>query len=128
MRPTVTVYPRRAVSPTRIGDIVIPTGTFILVSPWLMGRDERLYDDPLVFDPDRFVRNPDLRVPLSFGSGQRACIGERMALLEAKLVLGMMLWHGFFTLQVPVESVHLYSAITLRPYPGLPVSLTLWGA
>ena len=48
-------------------------------------HDEGIYPDPLVFDPDRFIKdgkiNPDIRDPAvaAFGFGRRICPGRFMA-------------------------------------------------
>lgn len=53
-------------------------------------RDERYYADPDAFIPERFSednkRNIDMNTYLPFGSGPRACIASRFALLQLKAV------------------------------------------
>jgi cytochrome P450 len=66
-------------------------GTVALVSFWTMHRDPKLWDDPLTFDPDRFL--PERTQGRSrwqyrpFGGGPRSCVGDHFAMLEATLAL-----------------------------------------
>ncbi|CAE6446751.1 unnamed protein product [Rhizoctonia solani] len=52
----------------------IPKGTVLIGNIWAMSRDESIYKDPEVFDPDRFL---DPKVPplSAFGWGRRKCPG-----------------------------------------------------
>ena len=56
-----------------------------------MQRDPTLWDAPLTFDPGRFAdgatRGRDRWQYLPFGAGQRSCIGDHFAMLEATLAL-----------------------------------------
>ncbi|KAH7335707.1 cytochrome P450, partial [Rhizoctonia solani] len=62
----------------------IERGTVVIGNVWAMTRDESVYIDPEVFDPDRFL---DLTVPYApaFGWGRRKCAGIHFA--EASLFI-----------------------------------------
>ncbi|KAJ1307183.1 hypothetical protein OPQ81_001299 [Rhizoctonia solani] len=62
----------------------IPKGAIVIGNVWAMTRDERVYKDPEVFDPDRYL---DPNTPLSpvFGWGRRRCPGTHFA--EASLFI-----------------------------------------
>jgi cytochrome P450 len=65
-----------------------------VASSWAAGRDERSWPDAERFDPDRFLALAPARhryAVFPFGGGARQCIGERLAWLEAVLVLGTVL-------------------------------------
>ena len=72
----------------------VPAGSNVLISPYVMGRLERLWENPDEFIPERFApaevekRHPMTHTP--FGSGPRVCLGSRMATMEAKAVLAML--------------------------------------
>jgi enediyne biosynthesis protein E7 len=89
---TLRLYPpgwlltRRSIAAETIGGYDLPKGTDVLVSPYLVQRHPAFWPDPDRFDPDRFLpeniagRNRFAYLP--FGLGPRACIGERLALVE----------------------------------------------
>lgn len=58
-------------------------------------RDPKVWDQPEVFDIDRFA--PERRAGISthaykpFGSGSRSCIGRQFAIMEAKIALALIL-------------------------------------
>ncbi len=81
-------------TPTR--DIVVDgygveADTLALVSFYAMHRDPALWEDPLRFDPDRFLpersKGRSRWQYLPFGGGPRSCIGDHFAMLEATLAL-----------------------------------------
>lgn len=62
---------------------IIPKGTTVLGNIWAMLHDDRVYEEPLRFDPIRFLAkdgglNPDVVDPRSaaFGFGRRLCPGR----------------------------------------------------
>ncbi|KZP23269.1 cytochrome P450 [Athelia psychrophila] len=62
----------------------IPAGTVVIPNTWAVLNDERMYPDPFVFNPDRFMKNgsldPSVRDPeAAFGYGRRICPGRHMA-------------------------------------------------
>ncbi len=73
----------------------VETGTVAVVSFYALHRDPALWDDPLRFDPDRFL--PDQSKGrsrwqyLPFGGGPRSCIGDHFAMLEATLALATII-------------------------------------
>ena len=69
----------------------LEAGTMAVVSFYAMHRDPELWDDPLAFDPDRFLpersQGRSRWQYLPFGGGPRSCIGDHFAMLEATLAL-----------------------------------------
>jgi cytochrome P450 len=69
----------------------LQAGTAAVVSFYAMHRDPELWDDPLTFDPDRFLperaQGRSRWQYLPFGGGPRSCIGDHFAMLEATLAL-----------------------------------------
>lgn len=71
----------------------VPPGGMVVVSPWILHRHQRLWHDPLAFDPARFLPGaeaPDRFAYLPFGVGPRVCVGAQFALMEAALVLATL--------------------------------------
>jgi cytochrome P450 len=73
----------------------LEAGTMAVVSFYAMHRDPELWDDPLAFDPDRFLpersQGRSRWQYLPFGGGPRSCIGDHFAMLEATLALATII-------------------------------------
>jgi Cytochrome P450 len=105
-----------------IGGYFVPQKSVVVVSQYVMHRDERYYKHPLVFDPQRWVPElRDARPPFAyfpFGGGPRRCIGEGFAWMEGILLLATLAQRWQFRL-VPHHPVALKPVITLRPKYGM---------
>jgi cytochrome P450 len=116
--PPVHTINREATGPDTLAGYEIPAGATVTMSQWAIHRDDRFYDDPRTFDPDRWADGLRERLPdfayFPFGGGPRRCIGDRFALLEAKLVLATVLPRYEFDLVGP-EEFDLLASITARP-------------
>jgi cytochrome P450 len=122
--PPVWLIGRRAVNDYRVGDYVIPAKSIILMSPYLMHRDERYFADPLRFDPERWLPELERERPqfsyFPFGGGPRVCIGEPFAWAEAVLVIATIARRWKLRL-TPGHRVEPLPLITLRPKGGMPM-------
>ncbi|KAH7335709.1 cytochrome P450 [Rhizoctonia solani] len=72
----------------------IKKGTTIIGNIWAIARDELLYKDPEVFDPDRYL-DPNVPVAPVFGWGRRKCPGSHFA--EASVFLAVASLLAMFT-------------------------------
>lgn len=99
-----------------VAGIHVPRGTQVIVSPWILHRDPRFFEDPERFWPDRWLgRPPPPRFAyLPFGAGPRVCIGSHFALAEAALILATLLSVARFEL-VPQPPLVPSPSVTLRP-------------
>lgn len=85
---------RAARQPDEVGGLRIPAGAALLLVTYATHRHPDFWDDAEEFDPDRFLpdavarRHRHAYVP--FGTGQRACVGRHLAMLEVPLVLAML--------------------------------------
>lgn len=92
LHPAGVVSPRQTVVDIVVGGHEIPAGTLVLWSAHLAGRDPSAWDDPLRFDPERFVDLSPERQALAdaawvpFGRGARNCIGFALAQMELTLI------------------------------------------
>jgi cytochrome P450 len=124
--PPIWIMERRALSEDMIAGYVIPAGSSVVVSPYVLHRDPRFWENPELFDPERFApeatekRNPHCYIP--FGLGQRLCIGNHFALMEWQIIIAMTL-QAFQLDLVPGHPVEPKPGITLRPRRGLPMTL-----
>ncbi|WP_435125949.1 cytochrome P450 [Halobaculum sp. D14] len=101
-----------------LGGYRVPAGTPLSISQWVVHRDPDIYDDPLAFRPERWTDEFEESLPrlgyFPFAAGPRRCIGDRFALLEAKLVLARILQRHHLELLSP-EELDLQASITSRP-------------
>jgi cytochrome P450 len=88
--PPLWLITRKAITADRLGDYLVPAGTEIYLSPYLLQRHPRLWPEPERFDPERFrAEDPDQpRLAMCpFGAGPRNCIGEFFARVEMQIHL-----------------------------------------
>ena len=82
---------RKALRADRLGGYLVPPGTEIYISPYLIQRHPGLWELPERFDPERFDppdsgARPRLAM-CPFSAGPRNCIGETFALVEMQIHL-----------------------------------------
>lgn len=120
------VIGRTALSDYEVGGYIVPAGTVVLVSQYVMHRDPRYYPDPERFDPGRWTEEAVSSRPkyayFPFGGGIRQCIGESMAWMEGVLVMATLAqdWRSRLLDGHPVETRPL---VTLRPRHGMKMTL-----
>jgi len=92
--PPAFLIVREALAPDVIAGRRVAAGTVVSVSPWVLHRHRKLWEDPERFDPARFEPGappPDRYSYVPFGAGPRICVGAQFALTEATLVLARLL-------------------------------------
>ncbi|WP_440989296.1 cytochrome P450 [Haloarchaeobius baliensis] len=98
--PPAYVVFREAREDVELGGYEIPAGTKLTLPQFHIHHDERWYDAPGEFRPDRWTDEFEASLPeyayFPFGGGPRHCIGMRFAMLELKLVLATLLRHCRF--------------------------------
>lgn len=99
-RETLRLYPpvgfmaREAAEEVTLRDKLIKVGRTVIISPWLIHRNENNWERPHEFDPERFLQEhatPIKSKYLPFGMGPRVCIGAAFAMQEAVLILTSIL-------------------------------------
>jgi cytochrome P450 len=92
--PPAFVIARMAIAADHVGDVAIPRDSLVMISPWVLHRHRRLWQNPDAFDPSRFLGEapPAHRYAyMPFGAGPRICVGAQFALTEACLMLAKMI-------------------------------------
>ncbi|XP_075085309.1 geraniol 8-hydroxylase-like isoform X1 [Nicotiana tabacum] len=98
--PVPFLLPRKVEQDVELCDYIIPKGSQVLVNVWAIGRDSALWEEPLVFKPERFwsseldVRGKDFEL-IPFGAGRRICPGLPLAALRMVPVMVGSLLNSF---------------------------------
>ncbi|KAG6489315.1 hypothetical protein ZIOFF_050584 [Zingiber officinale] len=129
---TLRLYPpavatiRQAKADVELGGYHIPQGTELLIPIMGLHHDAELWGpDVAQFNPERFAngaaraaRHPTAFIP--FGLGSRMCIGQNLALLEAKITIAVLLQR--FSFRLAPSYVHAPTVLLLLyPQFGAPV-------
>ncbi|KAF9598745.1 hypothetical protein IFM89_031413 [Coptis chinensis] len=94
--------PRVAIEACEVSGYYIPKGTRLSVNIWAIGRDPSVWENPLEFNPDRFLHGKNAKIDsrgnnfelIPFGAGRRICAGTRMGILLIEYILGTLV-HSF---------------------------------
>nr|BAC97831.1 Flavonoid 3',5'-hydroxylase [Vinca major] len=94
--------PRIATEACEVNGYYIPKGTRLSVNIWAIGRDPDVWENPLEFNPDRFLSGKNAKIDprgndfelIPFGAGRRICAGTRMGILLVEYILGTLV-HSF---------------------------------
>jgi len=90
--PPVWMLARTVIRDMRIRDFLIPANTNVVVSPYLLHRNESIWDNALEFDPTRFenLRSTQEEAYIPFLAGRHHCLGKHFSLNESTVVLATM--------------------------------------
>lgn len=122
--PSVPFFGRRVSEESTFGDVTIPENTSVIIAPYFLGRDPKIFPNPLKFDPSRFdvetnneKNNPYAYVP--FSAGSRNCVGQKFAMLEMKSLTSKIVRNFVLTIAKENEELELISELILRPSNGI---------
>ena len=125
--PPAWLLGRVAVEDHDVRSYVIPRGSFVVLSPWVVHRSSTYFADPEQFEPERWRaerRNGHPRFSyFPFGGGSRGCMGEAFAWMEGVLLVAIIAQRWRFRLLD--ESLHpeILPALTLTPKSGIHVTV-----
>jgi cytochrome P450 len=132
---TMRLYPvawsisRMANEDVELGGYYVPKDTNVWIDQFHLHRDSRWYDNPLGFDPDRWLDGRTENLPkyayLPFGGGPRICIGNSFAEMEGALLLATITQRYRLNL-VADQTFDMDPGITIRPKDGMRVRLESW--
>ena len=124
IKETMRLYPpawsvaRTAINEFELEGYEMPAGSNIVMSQWIMHRDQRFFPEPEKFDPDRWTTSACQNLPrfayFPFGGGPRQCIGASFAMTEVVLILASIA-RRFQLVSVDKTPVLPVPSITLRP-------------
>ncbi|KAF6133887.1 hypothetical protein GIB67_040651 [Kingdonia uniflora] len=102
----IPIIPHHATETCDLMGYTIPKGTPVWVNIWAITRDPTSWENPLTFDPNRFL-NSDLDFHgnyfeyLPFGSGRRMCPGVPFATKTIPLVIASLIY--WFDWSLPLD-------------------------
>lgn len=124
--PPAVGFNRKALADDEVGGYVVPANTLIWLSPYTTHRHPDFWEDPDVFDPERFSPERAAGRPhfahFPFGGGPRLCIGNNFARMEAELILATIAQRYQLRL-LPGHQVDPQVLLSMRPRHGLPMML-----
>ncbi|HZB16462.1 MAG TPA: cytochrome P450 [Nitrososphaeraceae archaeon] len=133
-RESMRLYPpawtigRQAINDYKVDKYVIPAGSIILMSQYVMHHNPLYYSDPDLFYPDRWTKEAKSQLPrfsyFPFGGGIRGCVGEPFAWMEGVLLIATVCqqWKMHHD-DRDHNKVELKPLITLRPKHGMRMKL-----
>lgn len=116
--PPAALLFREAIENTRLGGYDVPAGTKVLLPQFTVHKDERWFENPEKFRPERFSEErvadrPDFAY-FPFGGGPHQCIGMHFAMMELKYVIPILMKSvNFELLSSPEPDLNL--ELTLQP-------------
>jgi cytochrome P450 len=124
--PPVGFIVRQAAQTQEMRDKQVKKGCPILISPWLLHRHREHWDQPDLFDPDRFnseTGKESVRCAfIPFSAGPRVCSGAAFATQEAVLVLAALI-RRFQILPDPDHLPKPVGRLTVRSSNGIRLRL-----
>lgn len=120
--PPVVALTRGTSKDIKLGDLEIPANTQFYVALAAVHHDTGIWGkDALEFNPQRFVESrKHLASFFPFALGPRVCVGQNLAMVEAKIILAMIVKN--FSLALSPSYVHAPTMrLTMQPQYGAPV-------
>jgi cytochrome P450 len=106
--PVPLLIPRECREACQVLGYDVPQGAQVLVNVWAIARDERYWDAPEEFRPERFEREAAARdfrgadfELLPFGGGRRICPGMAFGLAIVEYALASLMLHFDWELEQP---------------------------
>jgi len=96
IHPPLIVLLRKLKTDLEYNGMTLPKGDIIACCPPISHRVPEIYENPLEWDPDRFLapREEDKKEKFSFiafGGGRHGCLGERFAFIQVKTIWTVLL-------------------------------------
>lgn len=114
--PGPLLVPHRAIETCKIEKYAIPKDSMVVVNGWAISMDPESWKDPERFDPDRFVRDPNIDFRgthfeyIPFGAGRRMCPGFNLAFKNVQIVVASLLHYFDWTLPGAADPAQMDTA------------------
>ncbi|XP_071691704.1 cytochrome P450 93B2-like [Rutidosis leptorrhynchoides] len=97
LHPPIPMIIRKSIEDVKVQGYDIPRGTLLFVNIWSIGRNSQYWENPLEFNPRRFLNYDEQKGSLDikgqcfqllpFGTGRRGCPGINLAMRELPVVI-----------------------------------------
>lgn len=122
-----TIVHRVAAKDTEVNGVFFPKGTAIGVCIHSMHFDEKHWENPTVYDPDRFSLDSSKKRPfysyMPFSHGPRGCPGQRLSIFEAKTVLAILLQQFEVSTPDDHKKMNFLQKFVHWPQRGVPLQI-----
>lgn len=109
------------------GKYLVPAGSLCAISAHVLHLNPYVFKDPEKFDPERFSHENNLKrhpyAYIPFSAGPRNCIGQKFALMEAKVILAKLVRNFTIESEKPMDKIRLIGEVVLKSDVGLNVRL-----
>ena len=118
---------RLSIEEHKFGDFEIPKDALVLVSPYVIQRDKRYWENADEFIPERWFEQSvkeagNKFIYFPFSKGVRSCIGESFAWMEGVLLVATLAQQWKLRLE-PTQKIGLNPLMTLRPKYGMKMKI-----
>jgi cytochrome P450 len=124
--PPLPVMPRTAAADDLVCGRRVPRKSVVVVMPWVVHRHRKLWQNPDVFDPERFapeaVAARSRYAYLPFSVGPHVCIGATLAIIEILITVAVLARRFRFRL-VPGQRIEPIAWTSLRPGRGISMTI-----
>ena len=110
--------PHVSVADTTVANYFIPKGSHVLLSRTALGRNPKVWDEPLKYKPERHLKEdgspvsliePDLRF-ISFSTGMRGCKGILLGTSMTVMLFARLLQCFSWSIPPDQQTIHLTEA------------------
>lgn len=121
--PAAWLFDREPIQDVTIGGYHIPAGQTIYISPYLVQRKADYFENPNIFNPDRFYQqDPTKDLPhfayFPFGGGSRVCIGQTFAQHTTAMIMNTLIPQLELEL-LPNQQIVPSASATIVPKNGI---------
>ncbi|GAA6623446.1 cytochrome P450 [Scytonema sp. NUACC26] len=124
--PVTTVVSRQAVENVVLQGYTLPKNSVVLIAPWTLHRSPEYFPNPLDFNPERFHRDRQDKIPkfayLPFSGGPRICIGNAFAMMQMRINLATILQNYRLAI-APGYQFETFYRFNTRLKNGLPMTV-----
>ncbi|KAL4446416.1 hypothetical protein ABPG74_001157 [Tetrahymena malaccensis] len=126
--PANFTFDRIATQDHYLGDIPIQKGTIVVPISQSTHRNKKYYEDPHRYNPERWLDNKQKQLHnyafMSFGAGQRNCIGQHLAMIVARITLNKFVKMFEFSCD-PNYKLVMTQRFMSEPLDPIPLRLTV---